>query len=196
MDMTKTDAVTPRTASGAPNVGLFIGFNLPIYHKKYQAGVHEAQERALADARLYEAQLDETRGEIKDTFTQARVQREVLDLLCESILPRARHALELARSDYETSNVDIATVLSAQREVLQVAIQVAQVEAELGKALASLERAVGCELKDHSLDSEPPTPEGRPARSTAPRSTPDALGLPARRGDRQGDEDALGNPSS
>jgi len=34
-------------------------------------------------------------------------------------------------------------VLSALREMLQVELQVAQVEAELGKALAALERAVG-----------------------------------------------------
>ena len=147
MDMTRTDA-TSRTAAGMPNVGLFVGFNLPIYRKKYEAGVREAQERSHADAKLYEAQLDETHGEIKDFFTQAKVQQDVLTLLRESILPRARQTLELAKTDYENQNVDIATVLSAQREVLQVAIQVVQVEAELGKALASLERAVGCTLKD------------------------------------------------
>ena len=46
MDMEKTNAVTPKTASGMPNLGLFVGFNLPVYHKKYQAGVFEAEERA------------------------------------------------------------------------------------------------------------------------------------------------------
>src|SRR5262249_30988129 len=127
MDMTKTDAVTPRTASGSPNIGLFVGFNLPVYREKYQARVHEAKERALADAKLYEAQRDETNSEIKDFFTQAKVQQDVLGLLRDSILPRARHTLDLAKTDYENQTVDIATVLSAQREVLQVAIQVAQV---------------------------------------------------------------------
>jgi outer membrane protein TolC len=171
MDMTRTDAVTPRTASGMPNIGLFVGFNLPIYRNKYLAGVHEAQERALADSKLYEAQLDETQGEIRDFFTQARVQRDVLGLLRESILPRARQSLELARSDYENQNVDIATVLSAQREVLQVAIQVAQVEAELGKALASLERAVGCELKERPLETGAFRSEERNPKLPAPPST-------------------------
>jgi outer membrane protein, heavy metal efflux system len=64
--------------------------------------------------------------------------------------PYAEHALELARSDYENQNVDIATALSAQREVLQVEIQIAQVEAEPGKALASLGRAVGCQVNDRA----------------------------------------------
>jgi cobalt-zinc-cadmium efflux system outer membrane protein len=152
MDMTKANAVTPTTASGSPNVGLFVGFNLPVYHKKYKAGVHEAQERALADAKLYEAQQDETNSDIKDFLTQAKVQQNVLNLLRDGILPRARHTLELAKRDYENQNVDIATVLSAEREVLQVEIQTFQVEAEMGKALASLERAVGCQISDSALE--------------------------------------------
>ncbi len=154
MDMTRTDAVS-RTASGSPNIGLFVGVNLPVYRKKYQAGVCEAQERALADAKLYEAQRDETDGEIKDFFTQAKVQTDVLSLLRDGILPRARHTLELARSDYVNQNVDFATILSAQREVLQVEMQVAQVEAELGKALASLERAVGCRINEQGPGRPP-----------------------------------------
>jgi cobalt-zinc-cadmium efflux system outer membrane protein len=52
------------------------------------------------------------------------------------------------------SNVDYATVLSAVREALQIELQIAQVEAELGKALASRERAVGCQINEH-----PPKPD-------------------------------------
>jgi cobalt-zinc-cadmium efflux system outer membrane protein len=169
MDMTKNGAAAPTTAVGTPNVGLFVGFNLPVNRKKYRAGVCEAQERALADARLYEAQRDETDGEIKDFFTQARVQQDVLSLLRDGILPRAQHTLDLARSDYENQNVDIATVLSAEREVLQVQVQVAQVEAELGKALASLERAVGCRINERALESGPrPAPTEDPTDAMPP----------------------------
>ncbi len=179
MDMTRTDAVTPRTASGMPNIGLFVGFNLPIYRKKYIAGVCEAQQRALADTKLYEAQRDETEAEIKDFFTQAKVQQDVLSLLRDGILPRARHALELARSGYENQTVDIATVLSAQREVLQVEIQVAQVEAELGKALASLERAVGCRISERTL--EPASPDAPTEERAEPLPRPSGSSSPFRR---------------
>jgi outer membrane protein, heavy metal efflux system len=149
MDMEKTNAEVPRAASGSPNVGLFVGFNLPVYHNKYRAGVCEAQERALADAKLFEAQRDETFSEIQDLMVQAKVQQNVLTLLRDSILPRTKESLELARSDYAKSNVDYATVLSTLREVLQVQLQIAQVEAELAKALAALERAVGCQINEH-----------------------------------------------
>ncbi len=144
MDMEKTNAVTPQTASGTPNVGFVVGFNLPIYKNKYRAGVAEATERKLADTRLFEAQRDVILAEIKDYMTQAKVQNHVLSLLRESIQPRAKETLKLAQSDYAKSNVDYPTVLSALREVLQTELQIAQTEAELGKALASLERSVGC----------------------------------------------------
>ena len=89
MDMEKTNAVTPKTASGSPNVGLFVGFNLPVHHKKYQAGVCEAEERAIADAKLYEAQRDEAFSEIQDFMVQAKVQENVLSLLARQ--HRAAH---------------------------------------------------------------------------------------------------------
>ena len=170
MDMEKTNALAPRTANGSPNVGLFVGFNLPVHQTKYRAGVCEAQERAIADAKLYEAQRDETFSEIQDFMVQAKVQQNVLTLLRDSILPRTRESMELARSDYAKSNVDYATMLSALREVLQVQLQIAQVEAELGKALAGLERAVGCEINEHPPGSSaraeaatrPPTPAQAP----------------------------------
>jgi outer membrane protein, heavy metal efflux system len=166
MDMEKTNAETPKTASGQPNVGLFVGFNLPVHHAKYQAGVLEAKERARADGKLYEAQRDEAFSEIQDFMVQAKVQENVLSLLQDSIEPRTRQTLELARSDYAKANVDYATVLSALREVLQVQLQVAQVTAELGKALAGLERAVGRHINEPAPG--PTTANSATSATTAP----------------------------
>ena len=169
MDMTRDNAVAPRTASGSPNIGLFVGFTLPVYRNKYQAGVAEAQERTFADAKLLEAQQDETSSEIQDLLAQAKVQGDVLALLREQIMPRIKKTLENAISDYAKSNADLATPISAMREVLQVQIQVVQVEAELGKALASLERAVGRELASGPA-TNPAAP--RPTESASPFTKP------------------------
>jgi outer membrane protein, heavy metal efflux system len=173
MDMDRTNAQSQRTASGSPNLGLFVAFNLPVYRNKYRAGVCEAEERAAADAKLYEAQRDETYSEIQDLMTQAKVHKDVLTLLRDSILPRAKRAFELARSDYGESNVDYATMQSALREVLQVQLQIAQIEAELAKALAALERAVGVQINEH-----PPSAEARAAPTMAPPPQPNASTSP------------------
>ena len=146
MDMEKTNAVTPRTASGVPNIGFFAAFNLPVHRQKYQEGVVEAQERALADAKLHEAEIDEAAGEIYDLLARVEAQSKLVKLLNESVAPKARETFELARSDYTEGNVDYATVQSALRETLQIELQIAQGEAELAKSVASLERAVGMKL--------------------------------------------------
>jgi len=157
-DMEKTNAQSPKTASGQPNVGLFVGFNLPVYQKKLAAGVHEAQARAAADAQLFEAERDQAERDIKDLFVQAKVQQNVLALLHRSNLPAAKRVLELTTSDYAASipGVDFLTLFSALRDRLQVELQIAQVEAELGKALASLERAVGVQLNEHPPEPSAP----------------------------------------
>jgi outer membrane protein TolC len=177
MDMEKTNAMTPKTATGFPNVGLFVAFNLPVYRDKYRAGVCEAKERTIADMKLYQAQRDETASEVQELMLQVRTQQSVLSLLRDSILPRTKSAFDLARSDYAKSNVDYATVQSALREVLQVQLQIAQIEAELAKAVALLERAVGSEINDHPLtnapaSNRPPAPAPSPALPVAPTSSP------------------------
>jgi cobalt-zinc-cadmium efflux system outer membrane protein len=161
MDMEKTNAVTPKTASGTPNLGLFVGFNLPVYRKKLAAGVCEAQARAIADVKLYDAERDATNREIKDLISQANSQKSISDLFRNSILPKSRQALEATTTEYQAGTVDYVTLVSAWREVLQIELQLAQVESELGKALASLERAVGSQLNEHP-PAAPPTPVAPP----------------------------------
>lgn len=153
-DMEKTNAVTPKTAMGMPNVGLFVGMNLPIYRKKVAAGVCEAQARTAADVALYEAERDQAHRDVKDAFSQVRTQRGILDLLRSSNLPLSRQVFDAAAADYRAGNAgaDYLGLLSAWRDVLQIELQAAQVEAELGKAMATLERAVGAQINEHPVD--------------------------------------------
>jgi outer membrane protein TolC len=167
-DMEKTNALTPQTAGGMPNVGLFVGMNLPVYHKKLAAGVCEAQARAAADAQLYEAEKDQVQRDIRDAFALVRSQESVLRLLRRSNRPTARRILDLTAADYRAGNAgtDYLSLVSAWREVLQVELQIAQLESELGKSLAALERAVGTQLNEHPPELKPVEPA--PAASGSP----------------------------
>ena len=163
------DGASSAVATGNDNIGMFVGFNLPIYRKKLDAGVLEAQARAVADAKLYDAERDAAYREIKDLLSRARAQRETLDLFLTSIQPRARESLEVAVSAYQAGGVDFLTLITAWREVLQIELQAAQFESELGKSLASLERAVGMQLRNHPPAAEPaPSPAPIPADDPPP----------------------------
>jgi outer membrane protein TolC len=172
-DMEKKNAVTPQTASGMPNVGLFVGFNLPVYHNKYRAGVCEAEARRAADVQLYEDERDQANRDVKDFFVQANVQQNVIQLLSENNRVAAERVFELTTSEFRAGNIgtDLLSVLSAWRDVLQVELQIAQLEAELRKTLAALERAVGVELNEHPPDPaalSAPVPAPPPPTETSP----------------------------
>ena len=161
MLMTRRDAMDP-LADGSDNVGFTVGFNLPIYRKKLDAAVCEAQARALADARQYDFDRDQTYGEIKELHAEALARRETIDLLKDSILPRSEQAREIAARDYATGSLDFLTLNSARQDVLRIQLEVARIEADLSKTLASLERAVGVELNGR------PTEPAEPRQSAGP----------------------------
>ena len=111
---------TPLTAGGMPNVGLFVGMNLPVYHKKLAAGVCEAQARAAADRALYDAERNQSNRDIKGLFVQARAQQNIINLLKKNNLPAAEQVLRLTSSEYRASvpGVDFLSVVSALARAL------------------------------------------------------------------------------
>jgi outer membrane protein TolC len=174
--MSERGAVVGQAADGMPNVGLFVGFNLPVYRGKLNAAVCEARARKAADAALYEAERDDAQRDIQGLFAQARTLRNVGELLRRTNRPAASQVLELAAGAYRAGaeGGDFLSVLAASRDVLQVELQIAQVEAELAKALASLERAVGGQLNQSPVAASTLVPPA-PAELTEP---PPATGAP------------------
>jgi outer membrane protein, heavy metal efflux system len=152
--MTRQNAQSP-TANGADNVGLAVSFNLPVYRGKIAAGVCEAESRAVADSRRYDAERDRTYRQVKELLVQAKAQRELIELLQTVILPKSTQALELTVNAYKLGELDYVTLNTARLELLQIQLQLARLEAEQGKAVASLERVVGVELSANPPAAEP-----------------------------------------
>ncbi len=174
MLMTRENNPSP-LADGRDNFDFTVGFNLPVYRGKLDAGVREAQARAVADAKRYDADRDRTYREVKELLAQARARRDIIELFRTSILPKSEQALKVATSDYSTGELEFVSLITAWREVLQVQLQIARMESELGGTLAQLERVVGCQLNENpprdappplSATEQPPSPP--PADSTSP----------------------------
>ena len=159
-------------ATGNDNIGLFLSFNLPIYREKLDAAVREAEYRAVADSRRYEDLRDQTYEEVKELMVRARSLREIIDLFRASILPKSEQALEVARNDYTTGAQDFVSLITVWQQVLRIELQVARLETDLGKALASLERVVGCQLNAHP-PAESPGHDSVPDTDPPPPSDPD-----------------------
>lgn len=140
--MTRQNAMSTM-ADGRDNIGLTVGFNLPIYRNRLNAALAEAHARAKAERLRYEVDRDLIVREIKAKFAQVQSRRESIDLLTGDILPRAKDDMKLSAAAYRGGNVDATTLNSARQLVFRTELQIARERAELGKFLGGLERAVG-----------------------------------------------------
>lgn len=158
--MTTSQAVSP-TADGMDNFAFSVGFNIPLWRDKLRAGVNEAQQRVVENARRYDAERDDTFRQIRRLMVQARALEEQIRLFRDNIIPRASQALHVSIADYRVGRIDFLTLIDNWTQLLMFQVQLVRLEASLKQTLASLERAVGCAL------AEANPPAGMPAAAEA-----------------------------
>jgi outer membrane protein TolC len=114
-----------------------LGVTLPIWRDKIAAEIAGAQAlKSAAQARLSAEQI-QLAVEFADKSFMYREATRNLELLTKSLLPKARQALEVARSGYRTGRVDFINLLDAERSLLD--FQLAEVEARTRRELVLAE---------------------------------------------------------
>ncbi|MCY2987834.1 MAG: TolC family protein [Planctomycetota bacterium] len=141
-DMGTYHAMSP-IADGIGMLGVGMGANIPIYRKRLEAGVREAEAKTLASAREYDAMRDKAQEEVKDLFAQLTSQEQLLTLFRTDILPKAELTLKASTSAYRTGKIDLLMLIDNWKQLLQYRIGQQRLEAQVRQTLASLERAVG-----------------------------------------------------
>jgi outer membrane protein TolC len=122
-------------------VGLTV--DLPIYRRKLQAAVCEAQfrlnqRRAEFDQRSLDIQYD-----VVSAFQQVEESRKAVELFSQRLAPAAEQNVGTARANYEVNKLTFIELARAQRQL--VSIYERQLEAVVAyhRRVAELERAVG-----------------------------------------------------
>ncbi len=139
---TATAGISP-VANGRDAALLGVGFNMPIYRKRIEAAVREAEAQTVADARRYDSLKDRTQEQVKDLFVQAQSQRELLQLFGEDIVPKAGQTFRVSIGAYREGQVDILQLLDNWSQLLRFQIAEQRLQSQLRQTLASLERVVG-----------------------------------------------------
>jgi len=139
---TSSNGISP-VANGDDAFMLTLGMNLPVYRKRLDAGVREAQTRALSNARKYDRLKDETMEGIADLFAKIKSQQETLRLFREDIIPRQKLAFDQSRGDYQVGKVDFLQMIDNWRQLLRYHIQEKRFETDLQQTLAALARQIG-----------------------------------------------------
>jgi outer membrane protein TolC len=139
---TSSGGVSP-VANGDDAFMLTLGMNLPIYRKRNDAGVREAQTRSLSNARKYDRLKDETMAGVAGLFAKINSLRETLQLFRDDIIPKQKSTLSQSQSEYRVNKVDILQVITNWRQLLRFQIAEKRFETELQQSLASLARQIG-----------------------------------------------------
>jgi len=137
-----SNGVSP-VSNGNDSLMFNIGFNLPVYRRRIDAGIREARNMAQANTHSWEAMRDEATEEVVDIMAQISSLQETLQLLSNEILPAATRTLDQLIGQYQVNEVDFPQMIDGWRMVLQYQISEQRVKTDLQQTIARLARAVG-----------------------------------------------------
>jgi cobalt-zinc-cadmium efflux system outer membrane protein len=130
-------------ATGDDAYSMAVGVNLPLYRKRLDAAVREAQYKTARSARQYAATLDQVRAEVQALYAQFVQHDRVLEILEAEIVPRAEQTLELSIEAYRVGKLEFQQMIDSYEDLLMDRIETYRREALRQQVVASLERAVG-----------------------------------------------------
>ena len=157
--MTTAGSVSP-VADGLAMINIGAQVNVPLYRKKLEAGVREAEAQAVSSAREYDALKDRTEAEIKDLFVQVVSQRDLAELFRRDIVPKAQQTLTVSLSAYRVGETDFLQLIDNWRQLLRFELMLRQIESQLQQSLSTLERVVGGEMAPSESIESPPAMNG------------------------------------
>ncbi len=160
-EMTTNRAIAP-TADGIDNLTAGLSVNMPLYRRRLDAGVREAEAEVVASARAYDQMKDETQRDVKDLFAQATSQRDLEQLFRTSIIPNTEQAFQIAIREYQVGEIEFADLIGNWRELLRFHVSHLRLQSQLRQTLASLERVVGGYLYASDMNETIPRPEPLP----------------------------------
>jgi cobalt-zinc-cadmium efflux system outer membrane protein len=126
---------------------------------RYQA-INAAIAQAEANLRATEAMRIQTRNDLSaqvvlDLTTLRDADRQ-LDLFQHTILSRARRAVEVARSSYESSRGTLLDLLDNQRALIAIERLVVNLRITREKRLADIEAITAAEIREPAVFTAPP----------------------------------------
>ena len=143
-------------ANGQDAFSLSVGVNLPIYVNKRRAALREARLEAGQSSEQYAAAWDTLRADVEQNYADVREQDEVLRILNEEIITKARQTFELSIRAYETGRIEFQQLIDNYDTLLRLRVEYFMRKAAREQAIARLERSVGCAIAEPPADLQQP----------------------------------------
>lgn len=123
-----------------------VSVNVPIWFGKLKAEEREARKR-LEQSRATAADVrNNVEADVQAAWFRAQLSHDQLLLYRQTLVPQAEQSFEATRAGYESAGSNFIDLLDSERALLALRLGEVMSEADLARAMAQLERAVGVDL--------------------------------------------------
>jgi outer membrane protein TolC len=136
----------PPPDNGEDILGISASLNLPVWRKRLDAGLQEAQSRERVAEEETRHLLTEIDGQIAELAARLPLLYDQWSLLENVLRVQAEEALRSAESAYVTGGLNAVDLLDAEVMLYDARTAAARASADYAIALARLERAVAVSL--------------------------------------------------
>ena len=141
--------------SGDDALSATIGFTLPIWRSKYDAGVKEADAILRQQQFKRDQQLNTFHAETVTALFKLRDAQRQIDLYEKTLLPKANESLVATQRAYSTGAASFADTIDAQRMLLNFELSFARAITDHHQARIVLEKLTGQSLTNQSAMNRP-----------------------------------------
>ena len=141
--------------SGDDALSATIGFTLPIWRSKYDAGVKEADAILRQQQFKRDQQLNTFHAETVTALFKLRDAQRQIDLYEDTLLPKANESLVATQRAYSTGAAPFADTIDAQRMLLNFELSFARAITDHHQARIVLEKLTGQSLTNQSATNPP-----------------------------------------
>ncbi len=114
------DAVVPMTpGSGDDPILVSLSVSLPVWGASYSAAEREARHRVQAAAERIVAARSGLRAQVEEQAYRVEDAARRIELYRDSLIPRAREALDLTLAAYRTGGVSVLDLIDSERALLE-----------------------------------------------------------------------------
>ncbi|MGE5176768.1 MAG: TolC family protein [Hyphomicrobiales bacterium] len=136
-----------------------VGLNVPLWRGRIDARVRAARAAVARADHEADARRDEARAALTEAIARVEESGHERHVIDEGVIPATLRSLSSARSSYEADRGDFLTLLNAERDLAKARLAQYRADANYGKAIADLDRALGTDPVGDAADA--PTEESR-----------------------------------
>lgn len=120
-----------------------VRMNLPTRLTRRAAGIAEAMAKLAQKRAELDRTVDQINFQVQDAYFQAQKAERAIKLYAETIIPAAQANVVAAQSAYATGKIPFLSLLETQRNLVTLKDRQAEVQADLYRKRALVERAIG-----------------------------------------------------